>query len=219
MSRILYYSSLSPPCRAVLLTTKSLGLDVQVKVIDTLKGEQHTPEYLKINPLHQIPVYTEGDLVLTESRAISCYLASSVKSKLYPTDLKRRAVVDARLYFDATNLFPAVKDFVRPVLRGGARKVSQERREAIQVVLTTLESFLKTSEWFSGTEMTIADLAILANVAAIKMWGVSFVEEFPMLNGWYDRCRQLPGFLENQEGAQALADKLKKNLDEPLWKI
>lgn len=114
MARVLYYSKLSPPCRAVVLTIRNLGLEVEIRVIDTLKGEQHTPEYLKINPLHQIPVYTEGDLdfVLTESRAISCYLAGSAKSKLYPIDLKRRAVVDARMYFDATSLFPAVKDFV-----------------------------------------------------------------------------------------------------------
>lgn len=49
------------------------------------------------------------------------------------------------------------------------------------------------------------------------MWGVSFVE-FPRLTDWYNRCKAFPGFPENQEGAQALADKLTKLLDEPLWK-
>lgn len=90
---------------------RNLGLEVEVKHIDTYKGEQNTPEYLKINPLHQVPVYSDGDFTLTESRAIICYLASSAKSKLYPTDLKKRALVDSRLYFDATNCFPVVRDF------------------------------------------------------------------------------------------------------------
>lgn len=86
-------------------------MEVEVKHIDTYKGEQNTPEYLKINPLHQVPVYHDDDFTLTESRAIICYLASSAKSKLYPTDLKKRALVDSRLYFDATNCFPVVRDF------------------------------------------------------------------------------------------------------------
>lgn len=111
MSPILYHNALSPPSRAALLVTRNLGLDIEVKVIDTYKGEQNTPEYLKINPLHQVPVFTDGDFILTESRAIATFLASNARSQLYPTDLKKRALVDSRLYFDATNSFPAVRDF------------------------------------------------------------------------------------------------------------
>lgn len=111
MSPILYHNALSPPSRTALLTIRNLGLEVEVKVIDTYKGEQNTPEYLKINPQHQVPVYVDDDFILTESRAIACYLASSAKSKLYPLDLKKRAFVDSRLYFDATNSFPVIRDF------------------------------------------------------------------------------------------------------------
>lgn len=111
MSPILYHNALSPPSRTALLVVRNLGLEVEVKAIDTYKGEQNTPEYLKINPLHQVPVYVDDDFILTESRAIAVYLASSAKSKLYPTDLKKRALVDSRLYFDATNSFPVIRDF------------------------------------------------------------------------------------------------------------
>lgn len=91
---------------------RNVDLDeYEVKNIDTFNGEQHTAEYLKINPLHQVPVYVDGDFILTESRAIACYLASS-EQKFYPTDLKQRALVDSRLYFDATNSFPVIRDFV-----------------------------------------------------------------------------------------------------------
>lgn len=43
-------------------------------------------------------------------------------------------------------------------------------------------------------------------------------KEFPKLNVWFEKCRNLPGFSENQEGSQGLADKLSKLLEEPLWK-
>lgn len=112
MSSILFHNALSPPSRAALLVVRSLKPEVQVKVIDTFKGEQNSAEYLKLNPLHQVPVYTEGDFVLTESRAIATFIASSVKSSLYPSDLRKRALVDAKLYFDATNSFPVLKDVV-----------------------------------------------------------------------------------------------------------
>lgn len=111
MSPTFYHNAFSVPSRAALLTIRNLGLsNVEVKVIDIYKGEQNTPQYLKINPLHQVPVYVEDDFILTESRAILCYLASK-ENKLYSNDLKKRALIDSKLFFDATNSFPAIRDF------------------------------------------------------------------------------------------------------------
>lgn len=103
----LYFTLGSPPSRAVLQTIRMLGLDVEVKNLSLLKGEHLTPEFLKLNPMHQVPVLVDGDLILTESRAIMAYLANSRKpgSSLYPTDPKKRVLVDQMLFFDCVNLF------------------------------------------------------------------------------------------------------------------
>ena len=104
----LYYASGSPPSRAVLQVIRILGLEVEVKNIDLLKKrEQMTPEYLKLNPVHQVPTLIDGDLVVSESRAIMAYLVNSRKpgSDLYPTNPKVRALIDQRLYFEAINFF------------------------------------------------------------------------------------------------------------------
>lgn len=111
MSADLYYHPVSVPARAALLVVRNLELNVNVNILNIYTGEQNTPEYLKINPLHQVPCYVEKDFILTESKAIACYLANANPSKLYPADLKKRALVDSRLYFDATNCFPTIRDF------------------------------------------------------------------------------------------------------------
>jgi glutathione S-transferase len=97
---------------ALLAIRNMGGLDVEVKKLDIYKGEQNTPEFLQINPLHQVPTLVHENFTLTESRAIIMYLASATESPLYPSsDLKQRALVDSRLFYDATNSFVAVKDF------------------------------------------------------------------------------------------------------------
>ena len=103
----LYYTSGSPPSRAVLQTIRVLEADVEVKMVDLMKGENLLPEFLKLNPLHQVPVLVDGDFVVTESRAIMAYLVNSRKpdSDLYPIEPKQRALIDQRLYFDAINFF------------------------------------------------------------------------------------------------------------------
>lgn len=111
MCPILYHSVLSPSSRAVLLLMRNLDIDqYEVKNIDLHMDELNPPEYLTIDERHQVPVYIDGDFVLTESRAILCYLASSM-NKFYPKDLKKRAIVDSRLYFDGTNSFSILRDF------------------------------------------------------------------------------------------------------------
>lgn len=49
-----------------------------------------------------------------------------------------------------------------------------------------------------------------------KFFGAK-LSDYPKLNAWYERCRTVPGFSENEQGAKMLADKLTKALDEPLW--
>lgn len=103
----LYYTLGSPPSRAALMMIRILGLEVDVKKVDLLKGEQKTPEFLKVNPMHQVPALVDGDFVVTESRAILAYLVNSRKpgSSWYPADPKTRAHIDQLLHFEAVNFF------------------------------------------------------------------------------------------------------------------
>lgn len=49
MSKVsLYYTDISPPSRAILLVAEAIGLDLEKKNVDLFKGENYTPEYLKV---------------------------------------------------------------------------------------------------------------------------------------------------------------------------
>lgn len=99
----LFYQAISPPARAAMLCFRNLGLDVELINLDLLKGEHLRPEFIKLNPAHQIPVLVEDDgFVLCESRAILGYLVNRFRpeSSFYPADARKRALIDQRLYYD-----------------------------------------------------------------------------------------------------------------------
>ncbi len=86
-----------------------------------------------MNPQHTIPCIRDGDFVLSESRAIACYIVDcyAQDDKLYPRDPKVRAQVDHRLYFDIGTLMKSlasvmVSDLVWPpqFLQSVTQKVS-----------------------------------------------------------------------------------------------
>lgn len=115
MAPKLYYFAPSPAARAPLFVARNLKLDnLEIKIVDLSKGEQHENWYKKINPQEAVPALDDGGFIINESRAISAYLVNSraYGHSLYPTDPKQRAVVDSRLYFDATTLFPRVGSIV-----------------------------------------------------------------------------------------------------------
>jgi len=82
--------------RASLVLAET-GLAHQVHKVDLTKGEQKTPEFLKLNPAGVIPVIVDRDgpggkpLTLAQSGAIVVYCCEKA-AKFIPTDPLRRAM-------------------------------------------------------------------------------------------------------------------------------
>ena len=48
MSLDFYYLPASAPCRAVMLAANAIGVQLNLKYVDMLKGEHLTPEFIKV---------------------------------------------------------------------------------------------------------------------------------------------------------------------------
>ena len=109
---IIYQNDISPHCRTVLMVIKELGLNVTFREVNLAKKEHLSEEFLKMNPLHTIPVMEERGYVLTDSHAIACFIIDDLSDfdySLYPKDLQVRALVNQYLMIEAATLFPLVK--------------------------------------------------------------------------------------------------------------
>lgn len=107
----LYHFPFSGPSRGALFAARSIGVPVEVEIVDLFKKEQMKGSFLKINPQHCVPTLEDDGFVLWESHAIACYLADKYgkDDQWYPKDLKQRALVDQRLYFDSSSLYVKIR--------------------------------------------------------------------------------------------------------------
>ena len=105
----LYFHPLSSNSRRVTMTAQQLGLELDLIVVDLLKGEHRDPEFLQFNPNGKVPLLEDDGFQLWESHAIMQYLADRCPGQtLYPHDAQARADVNRWLFWSAYHFTPAV---------------------------------------------------------------------------------------------------------------
>lgn len=215
-SLILYYDPLSPPARFVALVAVNLGLELKINEIDESKGEANTPEFKAINPLHSIPTLIDeaaDNLVLWEPRTIATYLIESrfPNHSLYPCDPVKRAIINQRLYFDASTLIPRIYDIVYPLLFDETNEVPKEKADKMFEAFWWLNSFLEYNKWVAGDEMTVADLAFLVRIQGVVALGAS-LDNFAHLQRWLQQMTVIRGFESNEQASLKWAELVKAKI-------
>ncbi|XP_023241445.1 glutathione S-transferase 1-like [Centruroides sculpturatus] len=208
----LYQIPVSAPCRAVLMTAKEIGLEVNLKFVNLFNGEQYKDEFLKINPQHCIPTIDDDGYYLWESRAIMTYLANKYapNHQIYPKDAKKRAMIDYFLYFDIGSLYKNVADLVYgPAFRG--ENVDQDKVKNLKECLSHVEKFLSTSPYLVGETLTLADLSILATLTFAKLIDFDY-SEYSSIQRWMTKLeKELPYY--DEVNGQPLKE-FKKEMEE-----
>ncbi|KAJ0173908.1 hypothetical protein K1T71_010054 [Dendrolimus kikuchii] len=193
----LYKIDGSPPVRAVLMTADILKLDLLTENINTTAGEQMKPEFLQKNPLHTVPVLEDGDFALADSHSIITYLVSKYgaekRAELYPVDLKTRAIIDQRLFFDTGYVFPRIKDAIMTLLRN-KKLLSPEQITSTEEVYGFMEKYLEASKFLAGNHITLADISLVASVSSLDVL-VPIDSKYIKLKEWFE-------VLKNQEWYQ-----------------
>nr|WUG53827.1 glutathione S-transferase [Zeugodacus cucurbitae] len=196
-----YYVPPSPPCRAVLMAAKALGVELNKKLLNLFAGEHLKPDFLKINPQHTVPTLVDGSFAIWESRAISIYLAEKYgkNDSLYPKCPRKRAVINQRLFFDVATIYQAFIDtYVTQYLF--KQPVDAEKYKKIDTAFELLNTFLEGQNYVAGDSFTLADISLLATVSSYDVVNYDF-KKYANVARWYENLKKTaPGWEENWAG-------------------
>lgn len=92
MALTFYYGSGSPYSWRVFFALEHKGVAHEAKLLSFSQREHLSPEFLAINPRHQVPAIVDDGFALYESNVILEYLEERFPGpKLFPGDLRARA--------------------------------------------------------------------------------------------------------------------------------
>ncbi|KAH8402600.1 hypothetical protein KR215_003110, partial [Drosophila sulfurigaster] len=191
-----YYSPYSSMGAAILNTGKALGLDINKIHVNVHQQEQLKPEFVKLNPQHTIPTLNDNGFVVWESRAILTYLVEQYgkDDSLYPKDPQKRSLVNQRLYFDMGKLYKSFLEYFYQQLQ--KKPEDPELFKKVEAALEFLNIFLEGEKYVAGDSFTVADIAILATVANLKVINVDY-SKYTNIVRWYENGRkEAPGWEE-----------------------
>jgi glutathione S-transferase len=152
------------------------------------------PEFRALNPLGQIPVLQDGDVVLADSNAILVYLARRYAggTPWLPEEPVAAAHVQRWLSIAAGELKygPAAARVITVWGLAGNLAVAHEIAARL---LRFMEGHLADRSFLAAEQPTIADLACYSYVAHAPEGRISLAE-YPHVRAWLARVEALPGF-------------------------
>ena len=197
---ILYDYILSPSCYKVRLMAALTGTALTLRPVDFHPGLEHlSPELLALNPAGSIPIFEDGDVLLTESSAMLVYLASkSAPEWLGHGTAAQTAAIQQWLSFShrlTTSLGNA--RLIEMLLRPGDLKAAQVAGIAAlrELEAALVEQRLKGMTYLTSNQPTIADIACFPYVALAPDGSVS-LDPYPSIRLWMRSLRALDGFIE-----------------------
>ena len=152
MKLTLYFAPMT--CALVpFITLTEAGADFEVQAIDTRKGGNRTPEFLKLNPKHKVPVLVIDGEPLTENVALQVWIHRQFpKAKLLPADPKQEIKAISLMAFCASGIHPKLTPNARPEnycdLPNSEESVKRVANKLLFEDLKVVDDLLAGREWF-----------------------------------------------------------------------
>lgn len=186
-----FYFNGSPNPTKVALFLEESGLAFEPVKIDTRKGEQFTPEFLKINPNGKVPAIDDNGTIVFDSNAILLYLAEKT-GQLWPQEFPAKWRVVEWLMWQMGGPGPflgQVHHFVK--FNPGKSAYAEERytKEARRL-WRVLDRRLGEVEYVAGA-YSIADIAIWPWISRFAWQPVDFADH-PNVKRWYVAIAERP---------------------------
>jgi GST-like protein len=203
----------TPNGQKISIVLEELGLPYRLIDYDIFEGEQHTPEFGKINPNHKLPAIVDhdpafggGPHTVFESGAILQYLAEKT-GRLLPADPRQRSVALQWLTWQVAGLGPMGGQAAH-FMRYAPVKIDYAiERYAKEVgrLMTVLERRLGEAPFLAGDEYSIADIAVWPGRSAGG--AADLLARYPNTGRWHALIAQRPAVIRGREADRAIPDK------------
>jgi glutathione S-transferase len=222
---ILFHDPTSEPSRAVHWFTLEAGITVAVRHIWLSRGQHLSPEFLLINPRHQVPAFREADFCLSEATAIIRYLAETHRAgahwlggtarerarvnqllSWYHTNLRKKATLE---YFLPVLLAPAYRGQPRP-----SDEVVRQLRHHLRAALEQVDEFLGSGPFLGATYLTVPDLLFASEIFALDCDHERdvYLTGLTRVVNWLDRLRGLGSYASSHGPWNAVVPMMQKKL-------
>lgn len=191
--RLLYTTKYSGHGHRVQQFLLLLGLDH--RVVEAPADVRNSAEFAALNPLRQIPVLRDGDVLLTDSNAILVYLAKKYdRSGTWLPETPLEAAQVQRFLSIAAGEVRHGPCAARMTAQWNSPGDLAHQKAIADRLLNFLDQHLTGRDWLAAAHPTIADLACYAYVAHAPEGGIP-LEPFPSVRAWIARVQAMPGFL------------------------
>ncbi|MGH8326549.1 MAG: glutathione S-transferase family protein [Steroidobacteraceae bacterium] len=170
-------------------------LEIEYRFVSTPVEARRAADFLRLNPLGQIPVLEDGSIVICDSNAILVYLAKRYApgSQWLPEEPLAAARVQRWLSIAAGEIKygPALARLIvqwsDPSDHGWALQNTGR-------LFRFMDGHLAKRAYLAADHATLADLACYSYTAHASEGGIS-LEPYPALRSWLSRIEQLPRFV------------------------
>lgn len=202
------YTMNTPNGQKVSICLEEMGVPYEAHTINIIKGDQHDPEYVKLNPNAKIPALIDPHgpedepVYLMESIVILQYLADKT-GRFYPRTYRARLEAQQWLTFQAAHIGPMFGQF------GHFHKFAKDKTSDTYArdrylnetkrLLAVLETRLQDREHIMG-EYSIVDMAMvpwvvgLTSESGYNAGEILEIERYERVQAWRDRVTSRPAY-------------------------
>lgn len=200
---IKFYFHPTPNPMKVALMLEETDLDYQVIPVDTFKGEQHTPEFLRINPNAKVPAIDDEGTVVFDSNAILLYLAE--KTGQFTGQPEDKGALLSWLMFVATGLgpFSGQAVYFQHMSPEKVPSAINRYRKEVQRHYGVLDARLAERQYLVNVHYTIADMAAWGWIDRVgRVLGENELAEYAHLKRWFEEVDSRPAVSRARQTGQ-----------------
>lgn len=166
-----------------------------------------SPAYLAVNRLGQVPTLVDGDLVLTESLAMTCHIARRYGGALGPQDAREEALVQNWALLAATGIEAPALDIAQTFGKGQqdsaeGKAVLARAVPLVHRMIPAVDAALQGQDWLLGGRFTVADV-VVSECVRYGSAQPGIYAQWPALEAWLVRLHARPAFQRMWQGRSA----------------